>query len=372
MSDKSSSSSLHSLCTRGTIDVTSTAASGGMIRKAPVVWSKVEEITLLKFLLQALPSSGDGGFKLTTFNQASVHLKTRHPHQRGAEKSGGVCKNKWTVLRKAYRSVIEIKCMLGFTWSDEHGAGITDRKDDVWACFTKSHPNAKPFMAKGFDHFKIMQQSMPSKSKGSHIFRPTTTVANDNTLSSIPPATDNALPGPPPSSAPPSSAPPSSAPPSSAPPSSAPPPSMDLEPPIPPSTFLAPSTEGSTSASGSAWTSISRGKRKYSALSPASVAGSQKQSQPPSAMLLVQQEGTETMKSLIEVVCEMQKNLVLAPVQPQPSTHVGSAISLLNKYTNLTSKERLGIANFLGEHKTQAIIFYLLDEVTRLEWLEEK
>ncbi|KAG1744742.1 hypothetical protein EDB19DRAFT_1906458 [Suillus lakei] len=313
MSDKSSSGSLHSLCSRGTIDVTSAAASGGMIGKAPAVWSKAEEITLLEFLLQVLPSSGDGGFKLATFNQASVHLKTRHPHQRGAEKSGGVCKNKWTALGKAYRSVIEIKCMSGFTWSDEHGAGITDRKDD-------SHPNTKPFM-----------------SKGSHVFRPTTTVTNDNTISSIPPATDNALPGLPPSSVGP-------------PPSSVPPSSMDLEPPIPPSTFLAPSTEGSTSA----------------------VAGSQKRSWPPSAMLLAQQEGMETMKSLVEVVCEMQKNLVLAPVQPQPSTHVGSAISLLNKYTNLTSKECLGIANFLGEHKTQAIIFYSLDEVTRLEWLEEK
>lgn len=213
-------------------------------------------------------------------------------------------------------------------------------------------------MTKGFEHFEIMQQLMPGKSKGSHVFRPTTAVANANTLSSIPPVTYNALPGLPSSSVGP------------------PPSSVGLEPPIPPSTFLAPSTEGSTSAGGSAWTSISRGKRKYSALSPASAAGSQKRSRPPSATLLAQQEGTETMKSLVEVVREMQKNLVLAPVlplvQPQPSTHVGSAISLLNKYTNLTSKERLGIANFLAEHENQAIIFYSLDEVTRLEWLEEK
>lgn len=202
-------------------------------------------------------------------------------------------------------------------------------------------------MIKGFDHFDIMQQLMPSKLKGSHVFQPTTTT-NANTLFSIPPATDNALPGPPPSS-------------------------VD-----PPFTFLAPSTEGSTSAGGSAWTSISRGKRKCSALLPALAAGSQKRGWPPSAMLLAQQEGTETMKSLIEVVREMQKTLVLAPAlppvqpQPQPSTHVGSTISLLNKYTDLTSKEHLGIANFLAEHKNQAIIFYSLDEVTRLEWLEEK
>lgn len=119
-------------------------------------------------------------------------------------------------------------------------------------------------------------------------------------------------------------------------------------------------------------------QRKYSALSPASVAGSQKRSWPPSATLKAQQEGTETMKNLVEVVREMQKNFTLAPPLlpiPQPvqtSTHVGNAISLLNKCTNLTSKERLSIANFLGEHENQAIIFYSLDEATRLEWLEEK
>lgn len=82
------------------------------------------------------------------------------------------------------------------------------------------------------------------------------------------------------------------------------------------------------------------------------------------------------MKNLVEVVREMQKNLILAPlqllVQPQPSTHIGSAISLLNMYTDLTSKECLAIANFFAEHENQEIIFYSLDEVTRPKWLEEK
>ncbi|KAG0708066.1 hypothetical protein DFH29DRAFT_754672, partial [Suillus ampliporus] len=90
----------------------------------PAVWSKAEETTFLEFLVQALASSGDGGFKKTTFNQASEHLRAKYPHQRGAEKSGTICRNKWTVLKKSYHSVVEIKCTSGFTWSDEHGAGI--------------------------------------------------------------------------------------------------------------------------------------------------------------------------------------------------------------------------------------------------------
>jgi hypothetical protein len=79
------------------------------------------------------------------------------------------------------------------------------------------------------------------------------------------------------------------------------------------------------------------------------------------------------MKGLIEVVCEMQQSFALAPPVPiQLSTHIGNAVTLLNKYTELTSKEHLAIANYLAEHENQAIIFYLLDEVTRVEWLEEK
>ncbi|KAG2351810.1 hypothetical protein BDR07DRAFT_1220276, partial [Suillus spraguei] len=128
-----------------------------------------EEMTFLEFLVLVFPSSGDGGFKMPTFNQASTHLNAKYPHQRGAEKSGIVCKNKWTVLKKSYQSIVEIKCTSGFTWSNEQGVGITDRKDDVWARFTKAHPHAKPFMMKGFDHFETMEHLMPTKSKGSHI-----------------------------------------------------------------------------------------------------------------------------------------------------------------------------------------------------------
>ncbi|KAG2055816.1 hypothetical protein BDR06DRAFT_970600 [Suillus hirtellus] len=223
MSDKLSGSSPHFLCSWGTIDVTSAAASCKTSRKAPTMWIKAEETTFLEFLLQALPASGDECFKASTFNQAYVHLKIKHPHQRGTEKVGTVCKNKWTSLKKAYQSVVEIKYTSGFTWSDNHEAGIMDKKDDL-------HSHIRPFMMKGFDHFNIIQQLMLSKSKGSY-------------------TTDNALPGPPPSSVylPPSSM--------DLPPSSGDPPlsSVDSLP-----SFLTSFTEGSTSTSGSAWTSISR------------------------------------------------------------------------------------------------------------------
>ncbi|KAG2068964.1 hypothetical protein BDR04DRAFT_1119394 [Suillus decipiens] len=105
MSNRSSSGSSHFLQSQGTLEA-ALAAPCGALQKAPAIWSKAEETDLLEFLLKALPSSGDGGFKMPTFNQAAVHLKEKHLHQKGTEKTGIVCKNKLTALKKAYHSVI--------------------------------------------------------------------------------------------------------------------------------------------------------------------------------------------------------------------------------------------------------------------------
>ncbi|KAG2357626.1 hypothetical protein BDR07DRAFT_1379979 [Suillus spraguei] len=189
-------------------------------------------------------------------------------------------------------------------------------------------------MSKGLEHFNIIEQLMPNQTKNSHMYQPTAV------STPIPPATESAVPPP-----------------------VAPPSSVDLDshaPPVP-STFLATSSGGSTT--DSAWTSISHSKRKFSTLNPSAES------------VAAQQEGMEMMKNLVEVVREMQKSLMLAPpplVLAQPGTHIGNTIFLLNKCTNITSKECLAIANFLAEHENQAIIFYSLDEAIRLEWLEEK
>ncbi|KAG0694189.1 hypothetical protein DFH29DRAFT_1006551 [Suillus ampliporus] len=142
MSDNSSNGSSHSLCSHGAVDIASVVTTGTASRKSPV----------------ALPSSGDGGFKTMTYNLASAHLKEKHKDQKGAEKTGTVCRNKYTAFKKAYYSVIDIKITSGFTWSNEQGAGISHRKDDVWARFVKTHPNSKPYMNKGFDHFDAMEE----------------------------------------------------------------------------------------------------------------------------------------------------------------------------------------------------------------------
>lgn len=94
MSDKSGTGSTHSLRSQGPAD--KKAEGTGTSRKAAAIWTKEEETALLESLLGALSSSGDGGFKAPAFNAAAEDLKKKFPDQRGAVKTGTVCKNKWT------------------------------------------------------------------------------------------------------------------------------------------------------------------------------------------------------------------------------------------------------------------------------------
>jgi hypothetical protein len=40
-------------------------------------------------------------------------------------------------MKGLYNAVINIKNTSGFTWSDEHGAGIALKDDDVWTRYVK-------------------------------------------------------------------------------------------------------------------------------------------------------------------------------------------------------------------------------------------
>ncbi|KAI0706337.1 hypothetical protein C8Q76DRAFT_594344, partial [Earliella scabrosa] len=79
-------------------------------------------------------SGGDGAnFTKAVFTAAAVKLASRR--YKGAEKSWESCKNKWGKLRNAYWAVVELKKASGFSYDDEHGAGITRECEDVWKEF---------------------------------------------------------------------------------------------------------------------------------------------------------------------------------------------------------------------------------------------
>jgi hypothetical protein len=64
-------------------------------RKPAASWTPEEETVFVDFLLSQFSASGDGNPKGATFTEAANLLKERFPNASGAEKTAGVCKNKW-------------------------------------------------------------------------------------------------------------------------------------------------------------------------------------------------------------------------------------------------------------------------------------
>ncbi|KAF9074714.1 hypothetical protein BDP27DRAFT_1359379 [Rhodocollybia butyracea] len=68
---------------------------------------------------------------------------------------------------------MKIKTYSGWgPWSDGHGAGITALTADVWERFVIKTKAAKPFRNNGWVYLSKMEQIMPYKPKGTHVFRP--------------------------------------------------------------------------------------------------------------------------------------------------------------------------------------------------------
>ncbi|KAG0698453.1 hypothetical protein DFH29DRAFT_810344 [Suillus ampliporus] len=207
-----SDGSTRSLCSHGTIDPVELKKKQSK-RKPPASWTPEEETVLVDFLLSQFSASGDGNPKGTTFTDAASLLKERFPNASGAEKTASICRNKWKSLKAAYNAVIDIKNTSEFTWSDEYGAGIVRKNDDVWNWYTKvctsvaaaapgttnnaitqRHPAAKPYKNKGFKHFSAMEQMTPRISKGSHVYRqPPAPTSNDIPQATPPPFNLNQL-----------------------------------------------------------------------------------------------------------------------------------------------------------------------------------
>jgi hypothetical protein len=91
MSD--SDASARSLRSQGPVTVDTTQPTRA--RKQAASWTQAKEAEFLTYLSEEFPSTGDGGFKKTTFVGAVNHLKEKFPVQQGAEKTWEVCRMKW-------------------------------------------------------------------------------------------------------------------------------------------------------------------------------------------------------------------------------------------------------------------------------------
>ncbi|KAK7025817.1 hypothetical protein R3P38DRAFT_3355986 [Favolaschia claudopus] len=134
-----------------------------------------------------LPTFGDNGhFKAVTFRAAAVHLeKTR---TKGGPKTQKSCETKYRALRKLWELVDFILGVSGWTWSDRYGVQVTPATQGTWDAWVAKHKQGKRFRNKGWPHYTDMKPLMPSKAKGSNVFRVATAAGpNDSGRSSSPP-----------------------------------------------------------------------------------------------------------------------------------------------------------------------------------------
>ncbi|KAI0245014.1 hypothetical protein BJV78DRAFT_1103007, partial [Lactifluus subvellereus] len=97
-------------------------------------WSPEDEMELIRFLIDHRAEAGDGfNFKTATFNAASAVLDPKK--QKGATKTGKVCKNKWGQLKGIYLVIAELKGQSGFKWDEKHGADIDNDMESVWDAY---------------------------------------------------------------------------------------------------------------------------------------------------------------------------------------------------------------------------------------------
>ncbi|KIK77490.1 hypothetical protein PAXRUDRAFT_114796, partial [Paxillus rubicundulus Ve08.2h10] len=101
------------------------------------LWTEEEETFSIDFLISEFASSGDGGFKKSTFQEAAKCPKVKFLQQVGGEKTVASFQSKFQGLKKSYNAVIDIKNTSGFTWNDQNGAGIALKNHDVWDGYAK-------------------------------------------------------------------------------------------------------------------------------------------------------------------------------------------------------------------------------------------
>ena len=96
-SNSSSDGSTRSPRSHGTIDPVELKKNPSK-RKPAASWTPEEETVLIDFLLSQFSASGDGNPKGPTLTEAAKLLKERFLNAYGAEKTAGVCKNKWQTV----------------------------------------------------------------------------------------------------------------------------------------------------------------------------------------------------------------------------------------------------------------------------------
>ncbi|KAG2344884.1 hypothetical protein BDR05DRAFT_881618 [Suillus weaverae] len=107
-------------------------------RRPATHWDIKQEKAFTAFLVTCKSEAGDTmSFRNTVFSDATIHINTKFPNQKGPPKSQSLCRSKWAALKKSYNTVKNIKTLSGFSWSDESGISLTPETSGAWEAHLK-------------------------------------------------------------------------------------------------------------------------------------------------------------------------------------------------------------------------------------------
>ncbi|KAK7441568.1 hypothetical protein VKT23_016560 [Stygiomarasmius scandens] len=139
-------------------------------------WSDSDKKVLVTYLHGCRAQLGEGGnWTKTTLNNAVVHLAANTTPERGGPKTLGAIRTQWSALKKVYTSIREVvdgTAGSGLKYTNDKGFDIHDNTDqaEVWRGFVLSRSHLKPFRNAPWPLFDMMDDIMPTKATGLHVF----------------------------------------------------------------------------------------------------------------------------------------------------------------------------------------------------------
>ncbi|KAG1763357.1 hypothetical protein EV702DRAFT_982903 [Suillus placidus] len=110
-------------------------------RRSAIHWDVEQEKAFTAFLVTHKSEAEDTmSFRNTVFTDATIHINTKFPNQKGPPKSQSSCRSKWAALKKSYNVVKNIKTLSSFSWSDEGGISLIAETSGAWEAHLKVRP----------------------------------------------------------------------------------------------------------------------------------------------------------------------------------------------------------------------------------------
>ncbi|KAG2115280.1 uncharacterized protein F5147DRAFT_769735 [Suillus discolor] len=125
-------------------------------------WTLDNETWLIQYITTHRAKGGDGlNFDKTFWATVAATMTAQ-----GSLKTSEACQSKWSRIHSTFNIIDRLANYSGLEFRPELGANITDASESVWTELVKSMPQAKQFKNKGWPHYDVVKELLPSKGRG--------------------------------------------------------------------------------------------------------------------------------------------------------------------------------------------------------------